>query len=342
MRTRSTRWGLVLLSWCLGLSLLWSCFGIKANHSSNAQWDVRGNYDINYDNKIKLQLNIGGAIREATATGYGDVLDFGVFQGKPLKLNLQEFCDKPEVKCPNEIFWNKVSIDQKSFRVKQNVHIVYVINNTKRDLPIGQKAETLGGFVDHTRDTRFIVGIGIKGGANQACAALSFSYADGRFTHKGENVGTKTVYRDQYGKSCQPGSNEPTSSDAAPPESSTPDTNNEADAGADGGAPDGGASLDGGSAPDAATPEREPIRCTPREVPAISKPDNAAVEGIADGRIVIGWLGGCAFGPFLVGATLTLQTGFSGSRTGTLDPPPYQPVAPIEPDSIDASSPESP
>ena len=48
--------------------------------------------------------------------------------------------------------------------------------------------------------------------------------------------------------------------------------------------------------------------------------------------VFVGWAGGCAFGPALVGATLTLQTGFTGTRTGDFDPPPYTPAEVVVPD----------
>ncbi len=61
-------------------------------------------------------------------------------------------------------------------------------------------------------------------------------------------------------------------------------------------------------------------------------PEAAAVNGIKEGRIGLAWAGGCAFGPFLVGATLYLETGYTGARTGAFDPPPYTPVPVVLPD----------
>lgn len=41
---------------------------------------------------------------------------------------------------------------------------------------------------------------------------------------------------------------------------------------------------------------------------------NAALNGIVDGKVVLGWHGGDAFGPVLVSATLTVETTFTGTR----------------------------
>lgn len=37
-------------------------------------------------------------------------------------------------------------------------------------------------------------------------------------------------------------------------------------------------------------------------------PPGAAVEGIDEGKVALGWLSGCAFGPFIAAATLTLKS----------------------------------
>jgi hypothetical protein len=65
------------------------------------------------------------------------------------------------------------------------------------------------------------------------------------------------------------------------------------------------------------------------QVQRLVVPDGSAVDGITEGRIGEGWAGGCAFGPVLVGAVLTIETGFTGKRTGKYDPPPF-----IEPEVV--------
>src|SRR5437899_1811853 len=69
--------------------------------------DVRGNYALTYDDKLLLQLNLGGAVREVTQVGYGGIVDFGTWQGQPVRLDLTQFCARPEVQCPSEAYWSK-------------------------------------------------------------------------------------------------------------------------------------------------------------------------------------------------------------------------------------------
>ncbi len=56
--------------------------------------------------------------------------------------------------------------------------------------------------------------------------------------------------------------------------------------------------------------------------------DGAPVDGIKEGKVKLGFLGACAFGPALIAATLELETGFTGVRTGAFDPPPFTPLDP--------------
>jgi hypothetical protein len=58
--------------------------------------------------------------------------------------------------------------------------------------------------------------------------------------------------------------------------------------------------------------------------------EGAPVDGIKEGQMAVGYLGGCAFGPILVGASLEIRTGFTAVRTGDFDPPPFEPLDPEE------------
>ncbi|MFO0600814.1 MAG: hypothetical protein U0228_36225 [Myxococcaceae bacterium] len=276
-------------------AIVGSCGG--GSSSTPEERDVSGNYDITYDNQLKLKLNVGGAVREVTATGYGNVVDFGVINGNPTTLDLTAFCAKPEVKCPSEQFWGKVSIDQPDL-AKSNLDLqkLEVINNTKHTLPVGQKAEAVGGLVNHNDDDRYLLGLGIEGAANQACAALDISLAGGRFSRVGEREETTMEPRTMAGRACS----------------------------LDAGVPDAGLLADGGQPPGRLADGG--VDCALVPVTKLVVPPGAKVDGIKDGKIFFGWAGGCAFGPVLVGAVLTLETGYTGRRTGEFDPPPY--VAP--------------
>src|SRR5690349_5858305 len=78
--------------------------------------DVTGNYDITYDNKLKMQLNIGGAVREVEQEGYGSIANFGTYNGMPVTIDLSAFCAREDVTCPNEKFWVKTAIDQPNLK----------------------------------------------------------------------------------------------------------------------------------------------------------------------------------------------------------------------------------
>ncbi|HEY3446463.1 MAG TPA: hypothetical protein VGK67_08860 [Myxococcales bacterium] len=299
MKVRRT---LVAAGSLLAVAVLVRCLPTVGQQSD---WDVRGNYDLAYDNQLTLKLDLAGAVREATASGYGKVVDFGTYNGQPLTLDLSAFCAKPEVVCPGESLWKKVAIDEDDVTKAQNVHGVQVVNNEQRDLPLGEKAQTLGGLVAREELGRYqlLVGLGGSGGASGNCAALGISLAGGRFTHAGEETVRSTAFRTPSGKAC----------------------------GFDGGFP----ALDAGDAGDA-----EP--CQAVEVSRIEYPEGATVNGIAEGRIFVGYLGACAFGPIVAAATLTIETGFTGNRTGAFDPPPFTPAEPVTIDPSDAGQAEPP
>jgi hypothetical protein len=122
---------------------------------------------------------------------------------------------------------------------------------------------------------------------------LGLSLASGRFTRVGEHTETTLEWRTPQGRPCSP-----------------------PDAGADGGAGDAGVAD-----------------CAQVPVTKRVAPPKAPVAGIADGKILVGWAAGCAFGPVVAGAVLTMETGYTGVRTGDFDPPPYTPAPVLLPDA---------
>lgn len=270
-----------------------SC-GLACGGGDPVERDVTGNYAIRYDDQLRLQLNVGGAIREVTMNGYGGVADFGVINGSPVTLDLTDFCAKPEVQCPSELLWSKVAVDQPDLERGADLQTLVVIDNEQRTFDAGVRAPAVAGLIDHANNDRFIIGLGAEAGVNGNCAALGISLAGGRFSRVGEREVTSLEPRTQKGRPCA------------------------LDAGVDA---DAGALLaDGG------------VDCSLVEVTKLVAPAGAVVNGVKDGTVFVGWAGGCAFGPALVGATLTLQTGFTGTRTGDFDPPPYTPAEVVVPD----------
>jgi hypothetical protein len=279
-----------LASLAIPFLLLIACIKDNTPPGKTKEWDVRGNYAVTYDNQLKITLTVDGVARTGTSDGNGKV-DFGQWQGHALVLDIAPFCARPEVVCPSEFLWNQVAIDEIDVEKAYDIHVLNVIDDTQHVLPAGKKAKAVGGLVGHTNDDRFVLGLGADGRGAGDCALLSLALAGGRFSREHESTSTMTVYRDPQGRACAPG-----------------------DAGAAG---DDGGAGDGGAAPP----------CNPVQVTTISAPVGAAVEGIKEGRVGIGWLGACAFGGNVAAlATLTIETGYTAARTGDFDPPPFAPV----------------
>ncbi len=250
-----------------------------ACRDTNPASDVRGNYDLAFDDRITIKLDIAGAKQEVEGSESGTA----TFQinGEPVTLDLAAFCAKDEVKCPSEVLWTQVSVDQPNIAAANpNTHVLNVIDNRVHEPPPGVAAEVIGGLVG--ADDRFTLLVGGQTRGNGDCGLLALSVAEGRFSHQGETV-----------------VDEP----ANP-------------AFIDGGTALDGGTLDGGTALDAGFVSRLVI------------PPGAPVDGIKDGRLRVGFLGVCAFGPAVLGATLELSTGFAGTRIGAFDPPPFTPVDP--------------
>jgi hypothetical protein len=285
-----------------------SCGG--GGFSSEEERDVSGNYAITYDDQLTFKLYAGGAVREVTATGYGNVIDFGTVEGQPARVDLTQFCAKPEVQCPSEAFWPKVAITQPELKSNRlDLQKVLVVNDsfTRADGGVVgadggvMLAPSLGGLVNHDDFDKFLLGLGADGASNANCLALSVSLAGGRFSRAGERIETSMEFRTMAGKACS------------------------LDAGvADAGTSDGGAASDAGSnlLADGG------VDCVLTPVQKFVVPPGAKVDGIKDGKVFMGWAGGCAFGPFLAGAVLTVETGFTGRRTGEFDAPVFK-AAPV-------------
>lgn len=287
-----------------------SCGGFGGN-SSVEERDVTGNYALTYDDQLRFKLHAGGAVREATATGYGDVIDFGVIDGQQARVDLAQFCAKPEVQCPSEAFWSKVAITQPDLRANRlDLQKLVVVNDSLTRVDGGVLgadggvvlAPALGGLVNHDDADRFLLGLGADSASNANCLALSLSLAGGRFSRAGEREETTMELRTSAGRPC------------------SLDAGVASDAGVDGGHDAGVLLADGG------------VDCALAPVKRLVVPPGAKIDGIKDGKVFMGWAGGCAFGPFLAGAVLTVETGYTGRRTGDFDAPVFKPAAVVLPD----------
>lgn len=264
-----------------------ACVGPSATPQEQIAWDVRGNYALRYDDTLTIRLNIGGAERTRTVSGQEQLVDLGTWQGQPLKLDLKAYCAREEVTCPSESLWSAVSIDQRDLDKKLDVHVLNVIDNTNPTLPAGARAQVRAGLVDHRAQGQFVIGLGQDSQGGQDCGVLGISLAGGRFERHGEYMETLTRYRDAQGRPCAP------SEDMAEV-----------------------ADMDSDMSSD----------CVEEPYQVRRWPEGARVKGITDGKVAVGWLAACAFGPAIVGATLSIETGFVAERVGEYSPPPFTPV----------------
>lgn len=293
---------MMLRSMVVAAAIAGSCGG--GSGTPPEERDVTGNYAIRYDDQLTLKLTVAGATREVTQSGYGGIVDFGMVNGQPATIDLTQFCAKPEVKCPSESFWSKVAINQPDLNSSQwDLQKLVVIDDTTHTLPAGQKAAAIAGLVDHNQNDKYLLGLGIEGGATANCAALGISLAGGRFSRVGERSETTMEPRTLANRVCS----------------------------LDAGVPDAGTLPDGGRDTTGLLPDGG-VDCQLVPVTRLIVPPGAKVDGIKDGKVFVGWAGGCAFGPFLAGGILTLETGYTGTRTGNYDPPPFTPAPVVLPD----------
>ncbi len=273
--------------------LAMSCGGWSG--ASEEARDVSGNYALAWDDRLTVRLSVGGAVREVTQTGLGGVVDFGVIDGEPVTLDLTTFCAREEVRCPSEALWSKVALYQPDLSNGGDLQKLVIIDDTRHELDAGERAPSLAGLVDHAQQDRFLLGLGLEGGVSGSCAALGVSLAGGRFSR---------------GAACSldAGEGEVTDAGLEP----------------DGGEPDGGT-------PEALLPDGG-VDCALADVTRLVVPAGARVKGLTEGRVFVGWAAGCALGPVLAGGTLTLETGFTGVRTGDYEPPPFTPAEVVLPD----------
>ncbi len=262
--------------------------------------DVSGNYTVVYDNTYTLHFLTESGQVDVSQSGEGTA-SFGMYKGQSLTLDLAQFCAKPEVRCPTELLWAAVAIEQPSLEKNElALQELRVIDNTVHVRDAGLKAGSLSGLIDHGNADRFLLGLGAQAASSANCAAFDVSWAGGRFSHAGETVAMRMEYRDSFGRPCDPA----------------------AGVKPDGGAPDAGsAQTDGGVA-----------TCALRPVTSITHPFGSEVDGIKEGKVAMWWAGGCAFGAIGVGTTFVLETGFTAKRTGAFDPPPYTPAPIAVPD----------
>ncbi len=77
--------------------------------------DLRGEWDVTYDDVIGVEVDIGGAVYEGTISATGGTFQF-THDGQPVTLDVD--CSRPWVVCPSEVWPQVVSFDQPRFASK--------------------------------------------------------------------------------------------------------------------------------------------------------------------------------------------------------------------------------
>jgi len=74
--------------------------------------DMRGTWDVTYDNVIDIEVSIGGDVYVGNVTGGHGSMSF-THDGEPVILDLE--CSDPLVICPSEVFPAEVDFEQRNF-----------------------------------------------------------------------------------------------------------------------------------------------------------------------------------------------------------------------------------
>jgi len=171
--------------------------GCAAASKSDAP-DVSGDWAIQYEDKIGVEVNLGGKVYTSELGPEGGTVTVD-FNGKPLSFDLD--CSRPEIVCPSEAWPDAVSIAQKSTEHEHQM-IVTIPKQTCSEALVEPDPSTCGegtpnpsckkvcngditttsadafGVIGETGESfRLYLGAGAaSNGLN--CAMLDWSYAD--------------------------------------------------------------------------------------------------------------------------------------------------------------------
>lgn len=89
--------------------------------------DLRGDWDVTYDDSIEIEIDIGGEIVTGNVGGTGGTFEFG-YDGETYTFELN--CEEPAVVCPSEVFPATVTLEQREFEDRPHqVHMPTVETN---------------------------------------------------------------------------------------------------------------------------------------------------------------------------------------------------------------------
>ncbi len=177
----------------------------SANSRSPAP-DVSGEWAIEYDNSMDVQIKIGGAVYDARVGATGGVVDI-THEGQPLSFDLD--CSKPAIVCPSEAWPETITVQQRNVQFEHRMIVtlpeqtcmgrlepadatecgIGTLNENCDDVCDGEigvtNRERFGVISEDGDSFRLFIGAGIAtNGIN--CALLAVSIADAKLLNAGE------------------------------------------------------------------------------------------------------------------------------------------------------------
>lgn len=101
------------------------CTGLERWFSTNPAPDMQGQWDVTYDDRISVEIDIGGSVYSGHVTGDSGSISF-THDGNDVNLPLN--CSLAWVVCPSEIFPDTVELEQRQFQ--ERPHQVHMTVNT--------------------------------------------------------------------------------------------------------------------------------------------------------------------------------------------------------------------
>ena len=111
--------------------------GCAVNSRSPAP-DVTGSWSIAYDDRISVEIAIGGAVYEADLPASGGVVEI-VHDGKPLSFELD--CSRPDIVCPSEAWPHTVEIEQREEQFEHRMIVTLPMQSCSTPLRAPEEGE---------------------------------------------------------------------------------------------------------------------------------------------------------------------------------------------------------
>jgi hypothetical protein len=131
-----SRFGLLLLA-TLPFTMAARGDGCAANSRSPAP-DITGSWDIAYDDRISVEVAIGGAVYETDLPAGGGVVEI-VHDGRPFSFDLD--CSRPEIVCPSEAWPHAVEIEQREEQFEHRMIVTLPMQTCSTPLRAPEEGE---------------------------------------------------------------------------------------------------------------------------------------------------------------------------------------------------------